>query len=727
MKLIGKNITRLDSKEKVSGEAKFIDDYPFNGIYGLIIRSSIAHGEIEKIIFDKDFDFSNFVIVSHKDMKNNINEVILKDQPFLSEKVVKFIGEPILIIGHKRKEKLKEAKKHIEIKYREFKPIFSIEDSLKADIKIFGDDNSFKTIISEVGDTKRYFNSNKYKKFKRSYKTGHQEHIYLEPQGFIAFYKDGEIKVKGSMQCPFYVSGAIKSINDEDIEVEPATVGGGFGGKEDYPSIVGAYSYLLAKKAKESAKIIYERSEDISYTTKRHPSFVTYEAVIAKNKIKAIKVKLLLDSGAYASLSPVVLERAITHCLGFYDIENISIEAKAMATNTPPNGAFRGFGAPQVMFAIERFMDDLVKELNISPVEIRKKHLPNKKSLTSTHALIREYKEVQNIFTKAIEFSNFEKKEAKFRVQNRKNKSVKKGIGISLFIHGTGFTGGGEAFLASEVLIELQKNGKVKIKVASVEIGQGAVTILSQRVASVLNLPISMIEFATANTKYNLNSGPTVASRTAMVVGELLESATVKLKKRLVNITHIEFKNKKEYLKAVEAYFKVDDVVEFREKFEQPKDIFWDEENFKGQAYLKYSLGVNVAEVSVDLKTYKPKVDKIYALFDIGLAINPKLAKIQTQGGMMQALGYALMEKIIHKNGRVQNANLSSYLIPMASDVPKMKIEFINTNSSPKGLGELPMNGTAPAIANAISNALGVEFDSLPITPETIMEKLNEN
>ena len=708
MKIVGESIVRVDARSKANGTLQYSDDIAFNGLHGVIIRSSIACGEILSIEYDDSFDFSECTIVDYRDIEGeNKNPILLDDQPFLAQKYVRFIGEPILLLAHTSKEFLQEAKKNIIIKYKEDEPLLELEDSFLKKKTIYNDDNIYKHISLNRGikELKELL------VLEKIYTTSHQEQLYLEPQSMIAFYKESSIKIVGSMQCPFYVEFSLESLTGEKIEIEQAPTGGAFGGKEDYPSLMAAYVYLLAKKAKKDVKIVLSRSEDIAYTTKRHPAKITLKSSFDRSgKIHSLEAKILLDGGAYATLSPVVLARIVLHIAGFYEIGFIDVDAYALATNTPPNGAFRGFGAPQALFAIERHLDDIARVVGISPTDIREINLPTQETKTLTDVKIKEYKNVKNIFQRARKRSGFDNKYTQ--------KEPYKGIGMALFMHGGGFVGLGEEYLSSEVLLSLNTKGILEIKIGSTEMGQGAMTVLPQIVAECLGVEISLVEYMSPNTKISADSGPTVSSRTVMVVGELLKEAAKEFK-QILGI----YENMDGYKERVKEYLQTDKKREFRAKYKKPEHINWDEDKFYGNGYSAYSLGCYVAEVEVDRVDFGVKVTNFYAINDVGEIVNPTLAEGQVEGGVTQGIGYALYEQLVYENGAIKNPHISNYVTPMAADLNKIEIEFLNTHESSKGLGELPVDGVAPAILNAVSHALNIECDAIPLTPERL-EKL---
>ena len=709
MNLVGQNIVRVDAPSKADGTLKYTNDLDFNGLYGAIVRSTIAHGNILSIGFNKTFDFSNFVIVDHKDIKGkNANAILTDDQPFLAETRVRFIGEPILLLAHRSKKMLEEAAKYIDIEYESLESVLTMQESLDRKNILYSDDNIFKTIRTVKGAEPDY---QSLKSLEKSYTTPHQEQLYMETQSMIARYKDGIVKIIGSMQCPFYVESALSELTGEKIEVEQAATGGAFGGKEDYPSLMAAYVYLLSKKAKEDVKIVYDRAEDIAFTTKRHPSILHYKSHFDESgKLHALDIEIQIDGGAYVTLTPVVLARTVLHAAGFYDCEYIKVDAHAFATNTPPNGAFRGFGTPQAIFGIERHMDDIARYLGISPMEVRERNLPHSHSVSVTGAKIDEYARLRTLFEITREASGFDEKYAV--------DTPYKGIGMALFMHGGGFIGSGETLLASEVWLDLKYDGMVEIRIGSVEMGQGTLTVLPQMVAEVLELPIAMIRYHIPNTTKVADSGPTVSSRTVMIVGELLVQVASSLKKALSL-----YSNQSEYLEAVRSYLQKSVQSRFRAAYQKPDTVQWDEEHFYGNGYDGYSLGCYVAEVEVDPIDYRVRVSNFYAYNDVGKVINPMLAEGQIEGGVAQGIGYALYERVIHEDGKVKNNRLSDYIVPLAADLPKLHIAFLNTDEPAKGLGELPMDGPAAAIANALTHALDTAFDDLTITPEIVEEK----
>jgi len=478
-------------------------------------------------------------------------------------------------------------------------------------------------------------------------------------------------------------------------------------------------------------KIVYDRMEDMTATTKRHPSRTRHRTAVTRDgKILGGDIEFVVDGGAYATLSSVVLSRGTIHAGGPYYWPHIRIRAKAVATNTPPHGAFRGFGAPQSLFAMERHMDRIAAVVGISPVEIRRRNFLKMGQTTATEQVIREPIDLDKLLDRALALTNYSEKRERFREQNE-TATHKKGIGIAAFLHGAGFTGSGERYLASLVGVEGCADGRVRVLVSSTEFGQGTKTVLCQIAAETLGLPYQDAEIAQADTEEVPNSGPTVASRTVMVVGKLVQSAADGLRQTLIGGGFLhEGYSPEEFREACARYVREHGEFKSWARYEAPSGIFWDDEKYRGEAYAAYAWAVYVAEVTVDLASYSVAVDDFVALQEVGRVLNPVLARGQITGGVAQGIGYALYEKVVWRDGRMQNGQMTNYIMPTSADLPAIRVYFeelgnVHGAYGAKGIGELPMDGPAPAILNAIEDALNIRFNSIPLLPEDIFEAMN--
>jgi len=508
--------------------------------------------------------------------------------------------------------------------------------------------------------------------------------------------------------------------------------GGAFGGKEEYPSMIAAHAALLAIKAGKPVKIIYDRAEDMVATTKRHPSRTRHRTAVSRDgKILGGEIDFTIDGVAYATLSSVVLSRGVIHSGGPYYWPSVHIRAKALATNMPPHGAFRGFGAPQSLFAMERHMDRIAQSIGLSPVEIRRRNFLQPGQETTTQQIIREPIDLGKLLDRGLELSDYHAKKKQFAVQNLEGAS-RKGIGIAAFLHGAGFTGSGERYLSSVVGVEGCADGSVRILVSSTEFGQGTKTVLSQIAAEALGLPYENVSMAQPDTLEVPNSGPTVASRTVMVVGKLVQSAALGIAQTLISSGLLrEDYSAEEFRAACQQH--VAEHGQFRSwsRYEAPRGIFWDDQAYRGEAYAAFAWAVYIAEVTIDLATYGVSVNDFVALQEVGKVLHPLLARGQIIGGVAQGIGFSLYEKVVWQNGRMQNGQMTNYIMPTSSDLPPIRVFFeelgnVHGAYGAKGIGELPMDGPAPAIVNAVEDALGVRFDFVPLLPEDIMEALDK-
>jgi CO/xanthine dehydrogenase Mo-binding subunit len=753
---VGKNVARKEGRDKVTGAAKYIDDYRYPDMwYGKTVRSKIAHGHITNISFSPSFDWSQVAIADYRDIpQRNVVALIFDDQPLLAETTVKHTAEPILLIAAPTKELAEAAAKHVEVSYEVLPPVLTIEESIAARQKVFGDDNIFKQYIMTRGSVEDAFQSAEVI-VEGTYQVGHQEQLYIEPNGIIAIPEaDGGFTIQGSMQCPYYVHRALKELfglTDEQVAVIQTVTGGGFGGKEDFPSVVSGHAALLARKCGHPVKIVYERGEDFASSTKRHPAIIRHRTGMMRDgRIIASEIDLTFDGGAYCTLSPVVLSRGVIHALGPYNCPNVKISGRVVATNTPPNGAFRGFGVPQACFAGEMHIEKIARALNISPIALRRANMLHEGDTTATGQKLNYSVGTQEVLDAVLERSDYLSRYQEYERQGATDK--RRGIGLSFYYHGGGFTGSGEEKIKGKAAVELLQDGRVGILTASTEIGQGTRTIFSQIVAEELGLSPSVIEFEETDTSKVPDSGPTVASRTCMVVGRVVQMAAANLKHEMAkliaaeencDVASIQFEREKVWWKRADN---TTAGVPFAEAARQcldlsggalktvaqyisPPGIRWDDDSYTGDAYPVFSYGADVVEVEIDMNTYEVKILNVVTASDIGRAINPIMAEGQIEGGTVQALGYGLCEEILWQDGVMLNNRLTNYIIPTALDIPDMETIIIEKPYpygpyGAKGLGELPMDGGAPALVAAIVNATGAFISEIPATPERIMEAI---
>jgi CO/xanthine dehydrogenase Mo-binding subunit len=472
--------------------------------------------------------------------------------------------------------------------------------------------------------------------------------------------------------------------------------------------------------------MVYDRMEDLAATTKRHPSRTRHRTALDKDgKLLAMDIYLAMDGGAYATLSSTVLSRATLHAPGPYSCPNVRVRAKSWATNSVPYGAFRGFGAPQAIFALERHMDEIAAAIGIDPVELRRKNFLHTGDTTATEQVMREPLIMDKLLDRILKESDYYARRERFARENPTS-SIKRGIGFACFYHGSGFTGSGERILNSLAGMDVTPEGKVRVLVSNTEFGQGTNTVLTQIAAEAIGIGYDDITMAAADTGMVPNSGPTVASRTVMVVGRLIERAGIQLVEMLrahaglaTNFTRDEF------FAACERYRSTHGEVVSLVRYEAPPGIFWNDQKYRGEAYPSYAWSIHMAQVAVDTVSFSAEVEEFWAVQEVGRVLNPVLATGQIEGGVAQGIGYALYEKILLQNGHMANNQMTNYIIPTAEDVPPIhvffeEIPFQYGGYGAKGIGELPHDGPAPAIVNAIKDATGVSFHSIPLLPEDL-------
>jgi CO/xanthine dehydrogenase Mo-binding subunit len=744
-------VNRLEGLAKLTGAERYVDDLPVDAglglgpcLWGMTVRSPAPRGRIKDIRFGSGVDWnSGFTVVDHRDIPGpNIVYLIEHDQPVLAGTYTRHIHEAVLLIAHEDREMVRRAVREVQVIVEPDEPALDFKaQPTPAQLQV-GPDNILKHLTINKGDVESALRSAPHI-IEGVYETGAQEHVYIECNGMIGWVDpQGVVCVKGSMQCPYYVLNALKHALNRDasqVRVIQTPTGGGFGGKEDYPSIIALHVALLAMKAGRPVKMIYDRAEDMQSTTKRHPALVRHRTgVDSRGRLLAQQIDVLMDAGAYVTLSPVVLSRGIIHAAGPYFCENVRIDGKATLTNSVPYGAFRGFGAPQTIFACERHMDVIADRLGLDPIEFRRINLIQDGQTTATGQVIKPHPPAKGtdriaLMDRALAESNWREKQHQHAAFNATHPHLRRSLGLATFWHGAGFTGSGEVYLNSKVHVAGLPDGRVEVRIASTEMGQGTTTIMTQIAADRLGVPRDQVTVATPDTTTCPNSGPTVASRTAMVVGGLVEKACDDLARRL----SLEGPKPGSHVTtAIKSWHKANKgELLGQSTYEPPPGVKWDESTYKGDAYGTYGWAAYVAEVEVDLRTYQTRVLDLVAAQEVGSIINPTLARGQIQGGVVQAIGWALMEEFVWKNGAMANSQLTNYIIPTSDDVPPIRVVFIENpyphgGKGAKGIGELPMDGPAPAIANAIANALRdmrIQPNRLPITAERLMESIEQS
>lgn len=703
--MIDTSIRRPDAPSKSSGTERYVGDMSLPGmIYARTVCSDRARADILSISVP---DLPEGYVTIDRHAVPGINRIDKSDGdwPILADDRVNYRGEPILLIAGPDRGVLDDLVSEVRIEYRDIPPMSTIEESeTGAAEPIFGRDNLFADYHITKGAPEESF-ANATEVFEGTYRTGAQEQAYMEPQGMVGHIDGGIVTVYGSMQCPYYVHHALMQcfgVPEKGVRVVQTSTGGAFGGKEDYPSVIACHAALAARVSGRPVKIVYDRSEDILMTPKRHPSrTVIRTALDAAGNILGHDIDIALDGGAYSGLSAVVLQRSLFASCGVYAVDHLKLRGRALATNNVPKGAFRGFGAPQAFFAMEAHMERLADHLGVDPADFKMRYFLEQGDSTVTGGTIAHPALLKEMTEHVIKVSSYREKRKQY-AEGGSNR----GIGITFVYHGCGFTGSGEQeIIKGRVKLVKNDDGTVDILAANTEMGQGFQTAARKIVAETLDLPIEAVRYDNPDTARVPDSGPTVASRSVMIVGGLLARAAADLKPRLDKPGRQE----------AEAVYK------------QPPGVVWNQDTFEGDAYPAYSWGVAVLEVETDPVTFEIRPVKAWTAFDVGKAIDERIVIGQVEGGMVQSIGWGSLEVLEERDGGVRQGNFTDYIIPGTLDVPEIDTRLFDNPYEygpfgAKGAGELTFIGGAPVLLSAVRNALNVDAVRIPLSPEYLEE-----
>ncbi|WFO75221.1 xanthine dehydrogenase family protein [Desulfurococcaceae archaeon MEX13E-LK6-19] len=763
---VGKHSIRWDAITKITGKAMFTADFIKlykNLVWVYSVRTKYAHAWIKSIDVSEAAKYPGVLrVITAKDIPG-VNDVgyVIPDQPLIAEKKVRYIGDTVALIVAEDPYIAREAGELVRVEYEPLPVYTDVEQII--DIMTLKEKPHERIHEERDSDIVAHFKiraGDVDKAFKKAdvivenkYKTPMQEHAYLEPEAALAIPEpDGGITIIASTQCPFDVRRAVAKVLNmpqNKVRVIVPAVGGGFGGKEDVVNEIGAKAALAAYLTGRPAIVVHTREESMIGHSKRHPAVMWYKHAAKKDgTLLAVEAHIVFDTGGYASLGPFVAWRATVHATGPYKVKNARIDTLAVYTNTVYSGAFRGFGNPQIHFAVERQMDILAEELKMDPVELRLKNLlragdktVHGQLLTSEHGV-----GLEEALKKAVEAADWYNKR---KLYSNQTGTIRKGIGVALMWHGNSIGVEGADYSSATLIIN--RDGSITFRTGLMDMGQGSLWGLVLIAAEILGVPPSYFKIEQPDTASTPDAGPTVASRATVMGGNATLVAAYKLRKRLNEVAARMLGCKPDdiVIRAPEVYCRNDpnkkttwqavveqsfwDGVPLQEfGYYRAPPARWEEETGQGEPYITYTFGAIISEVTVDMETGAIKVDRIITAYDIGKVINPVGAELHAEGGAIQGMGYAIMEEIIHdKDGVVRNPNLSTYYIPTIKDAPEIIPIFVESGYKrgpfgAKGLGEPSINGIAPSIANAISHALGIHFFELPITPHKIYLELKK-
>jgi CO/xanthine dehydrogenase Mo-binding subunit len=747
---VGESIERIDGLEKVLGRPVYTGDMLARGtLHAKLFHSSVAHGTIRDLDLSRAKGMPRVVdVITWRDVPGiNESSAVIPDRPLFSSGVVRSTADLIGAVIAETDATAQDAVEAVKVTYDELPTVFDPVEAMQPyAVKVHDEGNVAKQMKIRKGDILKGFSSSSVV-LENTFRTQFQDATPMETEvGMAVPSADGSVTVIGSMQSPHHTRAAlVKMLNmpAEKVRVVQAFTGGAFGPKSDEtPYDVCGAAAIAALKLKKPVYCRMDREESMVMHTKRHPYVIRHKTgVSADGKLQADEVELYLDTGAYASLGVFVIGRGIFHCTGAYEVPNVKADSYLVYTNNTYAGSLRGFGGPQAIFAMESQMEDLARKLSMDPLEFRMKNMlvPGKRN--ATNALIDSSCGLPQCVEKVVGSSDYWNKRKIFANQVGQ---VKKGLGIALLMHGNSLGPEGNDYAA--VLLEVGRDGIITVGTGLTEYGTGAITGVIQVAAAVMGVPLKWFRLARPNTAKHRETGPTVASRTVVIGGNASRLAAEKLRKRLELVAA-------DLLKVSQSDVSIEDGVAFdradttrsvgwadlafeahrrgvkmsEESFFMAPPAPWDTETGLGTPYLQYTWGALIVEVQVDESTGVYQVTDVHVAYDVGKAINPTGVLGQIYGGTVQGLGYAMMEELIHREGKVVNPNLADYYIPTSMDVPKNFKAFIVEVPGPLGpfgakiVAEPPIVLPAPAVRNAVLDATGVAVNDLPVTSEKVL------
>jgi CO/xanthine dehydrogenase Mo-binding subunit len=741
-KSIGQNIPKIGLEKRLRGEPIFSADLELdNPLILRVLRSTEAHAEIRRINYEKALRVNGVVgVFTAEDIPGeNLTGIINRDQPLLAAGKVRSVGEPVALVAAETADAAEEALQAIEVTYEKLPAVFDTNAAMaRGAAKIHAKGNLLFSRRIKKGDVDKAFGRCA-AIVEKTYRTTYVEHSYLEPDagaGYVDY--DDTLVIFASTQNPHYDHKelvGLLGLEDEQVRIIQAATGGGFGSKLDMnvQGFIGLALYHL----KRPVRMVYSREEAYQATAKRHPLEMTLKTgADSQGRLLAMRAAITCDTGAYGSYGIAVTSRAAVHATGPYEVETVAVESRCVYTNNPFCGAMRGFGTPQIALAHESQMDLLAQALGLDPFEIRQMNALKPGSKTGTGQELTASVGIGQCLDEIRPY--FEQAGAKWKSEPV-GPYKKRGVGIGCMWYGIGNTG---VQNPSTARITMDRNGSVTLFTGCADIGQGSTTVLAQIAAEVLGLAPDSIRLVVADTKCTTNAGATSASRQTFISGNAVKQAADQLADVLLTEAANRLKAPKTHLQLDAGFVRVmdnpDKKIEFsrlarriREKglpltwngFFDPETVPLDPDTGQGVPYATYAFACQMALVTVDTLTGEVKVEKIAAAHDVGKAIHPENVKGQICGGVAMGMGFALMEEFVPG----QTLSFKDYLIPTCADMPEI-IPIIVESPEPsgpfgaKGVGEPALIPTAPAIINALADALGERIYQLPANLERVLE-----
>ena len=744
---------RLDGVDKVTGRAIYTDDIQFEGMLHARVKRAMLPSAIVKSIDTSRAEVLPGVVavLTSKDIPGEHNHgLVIPDWPSLvgvGEKI-RTVGDAVALVAAETREIASQALDLIFVEYELLPVISDPVQAYQSDApSIHPDGNLLKHIKVRKGDMQQGF-AEAQVILEHTFHTPIYDHAFMEPECSIArINSEGRMEIYVGSQIPYSdryeVARALK-MPEEQVHVIGQLMGGGFGGKEDIAGQI--HAALLAKATGRPVKLLYDRQESLIAHPKRHATQIRIKVgACLDGRLTAVELELYGDTGAYASLGEKVMTRATTHSAGPYEVPNVKADCYAMYTNNPPAGAFRGFGVFQSAFAVESMMDMLAEKLEMDPIELRRKNALRVGSITNTGQLLRNsvglldcIEQVENEMHRLSGDEPFSSRPA------AGTPHLRRAWGFAAGYKNTGLGGGAPDKAGADV--ELYADGSFQVRTSSAELGQGLPTVLQLIAAEELNAPVDSVRVLLMDTDLTPDGGPTTASRQTFVTGNAVRKAAQELLQLITSELAERYDVPPNQIRYVEGLAQIDEhtTVKMSEIAGQmiadgrtpcASVTYWAPATKHlgegGDMHFAFSFAAQAAEVEVNLRTGEVRVLRLISANDIGYAINPLGLRGQIEGGAMMGIGHTLTENFIMDQGRVITDRLSHYRMPSITLTPEI-IPIVIEHPVPegpfgaKGVGEIVTIPTAPAITNAIYNAVGVRVDRLPVDQELVLRGIHQ-
>jgi 4-hydroxybenzoyl-CoA reductase alpha subunit len=750
--VVGKREPMLDAMDKATGRARFTDDLALPGmLYGKILRSPLAHAKILHVDLSGAEKVAGVkATISGKDIPKKKYGIVpmAKDEYALAIDKVRYIGDEVAAVVATSPDCAEEAMSKIRVDYEELPAVFDPVEAMKPGAPVIHEEvpnNVSASIRKEFGNVEKAFRESDFL-FEDTFETQAVNHSPLEPQAALATVDpSGKVTLYASTQIPFFLRRNLATtldIPESKVRVIKPKVGGGFGQKIDLYAKDFCAAFF-AMKTKKPVKFVYEREEVFTSTRQRHPMHIRLKTGMRKDgTILAQQFKVIADGGAYNSTAPLMITLACYFIMLPYRLEHLLFEGYHVYTNKPVGGAMRGHGIPQVRFAVEAQLDHIAEKMGIDPLDLR---LKNAFQAGTPHPA--------KLLVQTCGFSDTLKTAAKGIGWEEKRGKLPFGRGVGLA--GASFPSGvsNMSHISSGAIVKIERDGAITLLTGAADIGQGAETVISQIVAEELGVPLDDIRITAADTEITPLDPGTFGSGVTLRAGNAAKIAAQGAKEKLfeavaekmeVNVGELEAKNRRIQVKgSPERGMSFQEAIKFYQYSDRPMPIIGrgsyqppakepttllkEDGNFSPA----YSFMTQAAEVEVDTRTGKVKVLKMVASHDCGKAINPMLVEGQLEGSVVGGMGQALYEEVITEKGQVLNPSFLDYGMPTAMEIPSITSVEVETNDpegpfGAKESGEGTQLAPAPAIINAIYDAIGVRFKTLPVTPEKILQALEE-